>query len=67
MLDSIDTSVGSLDDLIQGDEGCLQRCKLHQQVDSFLIIGLQSMKILQFTLNVNMPASPSTSLSAAPP
>merc|ERR1712181_86087 len=46
MLDSIDTSVGGLDDLIQGDERCLQRSKLHQQVDSFLIISLQPLELL---------------------
>ena len=40
MLDGIDTPVGGLDHLVESDEGGLQGCQLHQQVDGFLIICL---------------------------
>ena len=62
MLDGINSSVGGFDNLssifyckielffkvylIQSDEGCLQRCQFDQQVDSLLIVSLQSLQLL---------------------
>merc|ERR1719376_800585 len=46
MLDGIDTPVGRLDHLVECDEGGLQGRQLHQQVNGFLIICLQSFELL---------------------
>ena len=40
VLDGIDSPVSCLDDLVQRDEGCLERGQFHQQVDCLLIVGL---------------------------
>ena len=34
-------AVCGLDDLVQGDEGCLQARQLDKQVDGLLVVGLQ--------------------------
>merc|ERR1712029_379050 len=46
MLDSIDSSVGCFNDLIQSNERCLKRSQLNQQIDCLLVICLQSLQLL---------------------
>lgn len=46
VLDSVDPAVGDLDDLVQSNEGRLQRCQLHQQLDGRLEIFLQLRDLL---------------------
>lgn len=46
MLNSIDTPVGDLDNLVQSDEGSLQRSQLHQQFDGALVILFQLSQLL---------------------
>lgn len=46
MFDGVDSSIGYFDDLIQCDEGRLQRSQLHQKSDSFLVILLQFAQLL---------------------
>lgn len=46
VLNSVDTPVRDLDDLIQGNEGGLKRGQLHQQFDGALEVFLQLRKLL---------------------
>merc|ERR1719445_1653799 len=46
MLDCINPAVCGLDDLVQGDEGCLQARQLDKQVDCLLVVGLESLELL---------------------
>ena len=46
MLNGIDSSIGSLDDDIQGDEGGLKTGQLDQHADGLLVVGLQPLQLL---------------------